>query len=132
MDDFKDIKAKWDVGIIEQAKPGERTARNEFLLVARDGFSRRPEGEAAPGFDFDEDEGVAGLVPADDIDFPAVGCAEVAVENPIALATEITRGQAFPFPAEAMAGVAFLLSGGPGEPGEKSGDESGKAHARGA
>ena len=132
MDDFHDIEAEEDIGAVEQPQPGKCAASDELLFVAGDGFAGSAEGEAAAGLYFHEDEGVVGFVAADEIDFAAARRAEVAIENPIMLGAEIAHGEALPFPPELVRGVFLAVSGATGRPGEKIGDESGKAHAPGA
>ena len=131
MDDFHDVEAEENIGAVEEAQPGQCAAGDEFLFVAGDGFAGGAEGEAAARLYFHEDKGVIGFVAADEIDFAAAGRAEVAIENPIVLGAQIAHGEAFPFPPELVRGVFLAVSGATGRPGEKIGDESGKAHAPG-
>jgi len=100
--------------------------------VSRHGLAGGAKGQAAPGFHFHEDQCVVGLVPADQVHLAPVRRAKVAIENAIALPAQVLGGETLPFPPETAAGVFLAVSGGLGRPGEKIGDESGKAHAPGA
>lgn len=80
-DDLHDVEADEDVGVVEQPQPGEGAAGDELLLGARDRLGGRAVAEAAPGFDLDENQRVAGFVAADEIDFATARRAEIAVEN---------------------------------------------------
>ncbi len=133
--DFHDVEAEEDVGVVEHPQPGEGTAGDELLLFAVDRFARRAVAETAAGFDFDEDQRVAGFVAADEIDFAAVRCAVVAVEDLEAAAPQVALGEALPLAPQPLVLVfAGLRRAGEasGERGKKISDESDKAHARGA
>jgi hypothetical protein len=57
--------------------------------------------------------------------------AEVSIQDAIAAALEMARGEPLPFPAQPVVGVLFLLrrrETPPAGPEEKTGDESDKAH----
>ena len=80
-DDLHDVEADEDVGVVEQPQPGEGAAGDELLLGALYRLGGRAVAEAAPGFDLDENQRVAGFVAADEIDFATARRAEIAVEN---------------------------------------------------
>ena len=95
--DFKDVEAEEDLRVIQQLKPGQCATRDELLFHEGDGLGWCAIGQAAAGLDLQEDQRVASLVPADDVYFPAFGCAEVTIENLVAIAAEIADGEAFAF-----------------------------------
>ena len=105
-----------------------------LLLFARHCFARRAKLQAAPRLDLDEDEDVARFVATDQIHFAAVRRSEILVEHAVTVAPQMPRGQPFPFPTEPMVGIFVRVrrTGIPSaERGKKTGDESGKGHARG-
>ncbi len=123
-EDFHDIEAEEDVGMIEQAQPGERATRNELLLIPRHRLAGRAEAEATPRLDFYEDERVARPIPTDDVHLAPMRRAIIAVEHTVALPPQVTRGQSLAKAAK-FSGVQARLAGRE----EKIGDESDKVHA---
>ena len=108
-DDFHDVEAEEDVGIVQQTQPGQRAPGDELLFVPRHGFARRAVAEAAAGFDFDEDEGAAGFVAADEIDLAAVRRAEVAVEDFESLPAEVALRESLTLAAQPLGFVFARL-----------------------
>ena len=92
-DDFDDIEAEENVGIIEHAQPGERAARDAAALLAANGFEGTAEVFARARFHFHENKRLA--IAANDIDLAARSAAEVAIEDFVALAAEKTARQLF-------------------------------------
>ena len=131
--DFDDIETKFDLGMPQQVQPGQRAAGDELLLFTRHRFARSAKLQAAPRLDLNKDKDVARFIAADQIDFAAMRRAKILVEHAVAVAPQMPRGQPFPFPAKPLVRVLVLLrrTGIPfAERGEKTGDESGKGHAR--
>jgi hypothetical protein len=92
-DDFDDVEPEKNLGIIEQAQPGERAARDAIALLGPDGFEGPAEFFAAARFHFHKNQGVA--VATDDVDLAAGAPFEIAIENLVAVVSEKTRGQFF-------------------------------------
>jgi hypothetical protein len=82
-DDFHDIKAKKNIGIIEHTQPSQAAARNAFLFLSIDGGNGPAEILPRARFYFDEYERV--VIAADDVDLAAAASLEVAVENLVAV-----------------------------------------------
>ncbi len=130
-----DVEAEEDRGIVQEPEPREGAPRDQVLFLTVNGVGRVAKLEAAARLYLNERKGVARFVAADDIDFAAVGRTEIAVEDLVAAAEEVARGEVFAVAAEPLARVFTRLRRGRGAtraPGEKSGDGSGKAHGRGA
>ena len=131
-EDFDDVEAEADVGVVEQAQPGHGAFGHAALFVIIDGVRRAPAFLAGPGFHFDEDEGVFFFVAADEIDFAAAGRDEVAVEDAVAVAAEIFLGLTFtPLSEDNVAGQGFRPRTAFAPPVEKSGDGRGWGHGCG-
>ena len=92
-DDLNHIKPKQDIGIVEQAKPGQRAARDSSLLIGPDGFNRSSEFFAAAGLHFDEHERVA--IAADNVDLSAAAPVKIAIENLVTVSSQKPAGQLF-------------------------------------
>jgi hypothetical protein len=89
-DDFHDIEAEKDVGIVEHAQPSQGTARNSFLFFPIHCFEWTAEILARARLYFHEYKRV--VVAADDVELAAAASFEVAVENLVAVTTqEATR-----------------------------------------
>ena len=93
-DDLNDVETKEDVGIVQQAQPGQASAGNPFPLVAIDRLEGPAEILPRPGFHFDEHERVA--LPADDIDFAAAASAEITVQDFVTVPLQELAGQFLP------------------------------------
>ena len=90
-DDFDDVESKKDLGIIEQAQPGERAARDPFLLIGPNRFERPAELFAPARFYFDKDKRV--VVATDDVDLAAAAPLEISIENFLTIPPEKTAGR---------------------------------------
>ncbi len=134
-DDLDDIEAEENLRVIQELQPGEGAARDELLFCAGHGFRWGSVGEAAPRFYFDENERLAGPVATNDVHLSALRCAEVAIQDLVAVPPQIPDGEAFAFAAQPLVGIFIRTrrtGAAPAERGEKFSDESDKAHARGA
>ena len=121
-----DIEAEQDIGVIEQAQPGEATARNAFPFVAIDRLEGTAEIFARPRFYLDENESVA--LAADDIDFAAGASAEVTIQDFVTVPPQEPAGQVLPpRPKPQMPGRR--TRGAVAPPVRKIGDESDKVRA---
>ena len=122
--------------MIKHPQPRQRASGNELLLLEIHGVRGVAEVAGGARFDLDEDELVGRFVAADDVDFAAPTCAEVAVENAMALFAQMLRGKELATAPKRVRKVFRRRRRRPAEPGENCGDESGKAHggegARGA
>ena len=90
-DDFDDVEPEKNFGIIEQAQPGERAARDALLLIGPNGFERPAELFAPARFYFDKDERV--FVAADDVDLAAAASLEISIENLVTVLAKKTAGR---------------------------------------
>lgn len=129
--DLNDIESKQDIfGIAEEFQPRQRPARDELLLLPRHRFGWRSERQASPCLHLSKNQCVA--VPANQVDFAAMGGAEVAIQDTIAGPLEMARSEPLPFAAEPVQVTASALvrrtEAPPLRPGEKIGDELDKAH----
>jgi hypothetical protein len=93
-DDFHDIEAEQNIGIIEHAEPGEAAARNTFLFLSIDGSDWPAEIFARARLYFDEYERV--VISADNVDLAAAASLEVAVENFVAVTPQEPTRQFLP------------------------------------
>lgn len=89
-DDFDDVEPEKNVGIVEHPQPGERTARDAFLLVGPNRFEWPAELFAPARFYFDKDERV--VVATDDVDLAAAASLEISIENLVTIPPEKTAG----------------------------------------
>jgi hypothetical protein len=78
-DDFYDVEAEENIGMIEHAQPCQSPARNAFLFLSIDGRKRTAEILARARLHFYEYERV--VIAADDVDLAAAASFEVAIEN---------------------------------------------------
>ena len=90
---FDDVEAEKNVGIVEQAKPGESAARDAFLFLSTHCLDGPAEIFSCARFHFDEDKRV--VVAADDVDLAATVPAEITVKNFVAFFAQKTDGQFF-------------------------------------
>ena len=91
-EDFDDVEAEADVGVVEEAEPGHGAPGHAALFVIVDGIGRAAALLAGAGFYFDKDEGLLRFVSAYQVDFAAAGGDEVAIEDAVAVAAEVTGG----------------------------------------
>ena len=77
--DFHDIEAEEDVGVIQHSQPVKAAARDAFLLLSIDRRDWPAEIFPSARFYFHENQRV--LVATDDVDLAAAASFEVAVEN---------------------------------------------------
>lgn len=89
--DFDDIEAEQDLGIVEPAQPGERTAGDTLLFLSIDRFERPAEVLTRARFYFDKDERV--LIATDNVDLATGAPFEIAIENLIAVPAQEPAGQ---------------------------------------
>jgi hypothetical protein len=82
-DDFHDIESKTDIGITQQAQPGEAAAGNSFSFVPVYGIERPAKILPGSRFDLHENQGVA--IAADEVDFPTRSTAKVTGQNFVAV-----------------------------------------------
>lgn len=82
-DDFHDVKAENNIGVIEHAQPGQSAARNAFLLLSIDGDNRPAKIFPRACLYFDEHERV--VIAADNVDLAAAASLEVAIKNLVAV-----------------------------------------------
>ena len=123
---FDHIEAEQNIGIVQQAQPGQATARDSFPLVAIDRFERPAEIFSGPRFHLDENERVA--IAADDIDLAAGAAAEITIQDFVAVLPQELAGQVLPaLPKPQMRGRRTRRAAAP--PVRKIGDESDKARA---
>ena len=123
---FDHIEAEQDIGIVEQAQPGQAAARNSFSLVAIDRFERPAEVFPGPRFHLDENERV--VIAADDIDLAAGAAAEITIQDFVTVPPQELAGQVLPaLPKPQMRGRRTRRAAAP--PVRKIGDESDKARA---
>ena len=132
-DDFHNIEAKKNIGIVEHPQPGQAAARNAFLFLSIDGGNRPAKIFPRARFYFDEYERV--VIPANNVDLAAAAPLEVTVENLVSVtpqestrqllavraAPEMDRFPRVPQEREAVA-----------PPVRKIGDGSGKGRIHGA
>ncbi|MEY2575585.1 MAG: hypothetical protein QOF80_1072 [Verrucomicrobiota bacterium] len=123
---FDHIEAEQDIGIVQQAQPGQAAPGNAFPLVAIDRLERPAEVFSGPRFHFDEYERVA--IAADDIDLAAGAPTEITIQDFVAVLPQELAGQVLPaLPKPQMRGRRTRRAAAP--PVRKSGDESDKARA---
>ena len=92
--DFHDIEAKENVGVIQHSQPVKTAARDTFLLLSINRCDRPAEIFPSARFYFHERQRV--LIATDDVDLPAAASFEVAVENLIAVTPQEPAGQFLP------------------------------------
>jgi hypothetical protein len=97
-DHFNDVEPEQDFRVMQKAKPGEGTARNQFLFRFVHGVRRVAKFARGTSFDFDKDQCCA--VAADDIDFAATRRAVVSIEHFVSVAPEMPGGEIFTAPSE--------------------------------
>ena len=121
---FDHIEAKQNIGVTEEAEPGQATAGNALTLVAIDRIERPAEIFARPRFHFDENQRVA--LAADDIDFAAGPSAKVTIQDFVTVPLQELAGQLLPpRPKSQMLGTRIRKPAAP--PVRKIVDESDKA-----
>ena len=89
--DFHDIEAEEDVGVIQHSQPVKAAARDAFLLLSINRCDRPAEIFPSARFYFHEHQRV--LIATDDVDLAAAASLEVAVENLIAVTPQEPAGQ---------------------------------------
>jgi len=82
-DYFHDIEPKKNVGIAEQAQPGEAAAGNSFPFFPIDGIEGPAKILPASGFDLHENQGIA--IAADEIDLPTRPTAKITRQDFVAV-----------------------------------------------
>jgi hypothetical protein len=80
---FNDVKAKKDVGIVQQTQPGETAARDTPSFLSIHCYDRSAEIFACSCFYFDENEGV--VIARDNVNLAATVAAEITIQNFVAL-----------------------------------------------
>jgi hypothetical protein len=75
-DHFHDVKAEKNVGVVEHSQPGQRAARNSFLLFSIDSGNRPSKILPRACLHFDEHQRV--VVATDNIDLTAAAPSEIA------------------------------------------------------
>jgi hypothetical protein len=95
--DFHDIEAKEDIGIVQHSQPGKRAARNALPLLSID-CCKRPS-KVFPGARFYFDEYQPVVISADDVDLAATAPFEVTVENLVAVTPQESTCQFLAAPA---------------------------------
>jgi hypothetical protein len=90
-DDFHDIEAEKDIGVIEHPQPGQAAARNSFLFLSINGGNRPSKIFPRARLHFDEHERV--VITADNVDLAAAASLEVAVENLVAVTPQESTRQ---------------------------------------
>lgn len=93
-DYFHDIEPKEDVGIAEQAQPGQASARNSFSLVPIHGIERPAKIFPRSRFDLHENQGVA--IAADQVDLPTGATSKITRQNFVTVPAEKFAGQFLP------------------------------------
>ena len=131
-EDFDDVEAEADVGIVEETEPGHGASGYAALFVIVDGVGGASAFLAGPGLHFDEDEGLRFFVAANEIDFTAAGRDEIAVEDAVALAAKVFLGLTLaPLSEDDVAGQGFRPRTAFAPPVEKTGDGRGWGHGIG-
>jgi hypothetical protein len=92
-DYFDDVEAEGDLGIVEQAQPGERAARDLSLLKRLNVVNRTAQIFVRSCFYFNEHERVA--IAADDIDLAGGPVFEIPIKNLVTLFAKKTAGSFF-------------------------------------
>jgi hypothetical protein len=90
---LKNIKTERDVGHIEHAQPGHRSAEEQTAFLLIHGCGRTAKGLAAPGFHFDKNQDLA--IPADNVNFPSMQSPEIPAQNLPSLLLEKNRSPIF-------------------------------------
>ncbi len=103
-DDFDNVEAERDVGHLQHAQPGHRAADEQAAFFPVNGVERAAEILGRAGFDLDKNQGVAGFVATNEVDFPAAGTSEVAVKNFVAASGEGASREMFAAAAECEVG----------------------------
>ncbi len=98
--DLDDIETKDDIGITQQAEPGQATKRNSTLLLTVHRFKGPAKILPRPCFHLDEYQRIA--IAADQIDLASLAPAEIAIENLEAPPAEETRRQLLAARSEAQ------------------------------
>jgi hypothetical protein len=88
---FDDVEPDENIGIIEQLKPGERAASDEFLFGRINRVNWPPEILTRSRFYFYENERV--IISTNDIDFAAASATEIPGKNFATFAPEKRAGQ---------------------------------------
>ena len=92
-DDFHNVEAERDIGIIQHAEPGQRAAGDVALLIGKKIVHRTPQCVAASALHFYKDKRV--IIATDNIDLPAAAWFEIAVENFVTVSAEKFGGEFF-------------------------------------
>lgn len=100
--DFDDVEAETHLGIVEHAQPRDCSPGNQLLFVRVHGRGRGAVSQRSPRFDFDKDESGRLSLAADNVDFASPARTEVPVEDFVAVASEVLRGQPFAMCAEPL------------------------------
>jgi hypothetical protein len=90
-DDFHDIEAEKNIGVVEHAQPGQSAARNAFLFLPINGGNRPAKIFPRPCLYFHEHEGV--VIAADNVDLTAAASLEVAVKDLVAVTPQESTRQ---------------------------------------
>lgn len=99
-DDLDHVETKKEIGVAQQAEPGERTQGQSTLLVAMHRLQRPSKIFPGAGFHLDKNERVP--VATDQIDLPALSPTEVTIEDFVTMTPEIAGGEFFAARAEAQ------------------------------
>ncbi len=91
--DFDNIKAKKNVGVVEQPQPGESADGNARTLVASQVFDRPSPDFVRASFYLHENQRVA--IAANDVDFAPASAAKIAIENFVTAPPKKTAGKIF-------------------------------------
>ena len=125
-DNFDDVEAKKNVGIIQEPEPGQTAAGNSLLLGAIHRVEWTSEIFARPRFHLDEDKRV--FVAADDVDLAPASAAKITIEDFVTVPPQEPAGQFLPAtPKPKMFGPQRRKPAAPLV--RKIGDESDKARA---
>ena len=92
--DFHDIEAEEDVGVIQHSQPVKAAARDAFLLLSINRCDRPAEILAGTRFYFYENQCVP--IATNDVDLAAAASFEVAVENFVSVTPQEPAGQFLP------------------------------------
>ena len=91
--DFNNIEAKNDVGIVEQTQPSQPAFGDPHLFLPIDRLEGSTKLLVAPGFHFDKHERVS--IAADKVDLAAATILEIAIKNLVPATAQKTRRQFF-------------------------------------
>ncbi len=127
-DDLDDVEPVSDIWHVEHAEPFHCAANNEAAFFFVNRIRRATEFLDCASLDFHKNKLPMALVAANDIDLTTMRRAEIAVENLVAMALQISGGKVFAQIAEGD--MRRFTRVRPAQPAQNFDDGSDKGHGR--